>query len=326
VFGPGPLYLALQAGTAAILILAANTSFADFPRLSSILARDRYLPRQLANLGDRLVFNNGILGLALLSAALVILFGGQTHRLIPLYAVGVFLAFTLSQSGMVRHWLRLGGQGWKVKAAVNGMGAVATGVVLVVIVGSKLVHGAWIVILLVPICVLFFRGIRRHYAAVAQQLSLEGLRPDKWVGLASRRRHKVVVPVSGIHRGTLPALRFARSLSKDVTAVMVDVEPEVTAAVREKWSAWGHDVTLEVLDSPYRSTLGPLLDYLAESDQREAERGLAVVVLPEFVTATRWHSLLHNQTAELLKRALIYQRGHTAKDRVIIDVPYHLHR
>jgi amino acid transporter len=326
VFGPGPLYLALQAGTAAILILAANTSFADFPRLSSILARDRYLPRQLANLGDRLVFNNGILGLALLSAALVILFGGQTHRLIPLYAVGVFLAFTLSQSGMVRHWLRLGGQGWKVKAAVNGMGAVATGVVLVVIVGSKLVHGAWIVILLVPICVLFFRGIRRHYAAVAQQLSLEGLRPDKWVGLASRRRHKVVVPVSGIHRGTLPALRFARSLSKDVTAVMVDVEPEVTAAVRDKWSTWGHDVPLEVLDSPYRSTLGPLLDYLAESDQREAERGLAVVVLPEFVTATRWHSLLHNQTAELLKRALIYQRGHTAKDRVIIDVPYHLHR
>lgn len=326
VFGAGPLYLALQAGTAAILILAANTSFADFPRLSSILARDRFLPRQLANLGDRLVFNNGILGLALLASGLVILFGGQTHRLIPLYAVGVFLAFTLSQSGMVRHWYRERGQGWKVKAAVNGMGAVATGVVLVVILGSKLIHGAWIVVLLVPLCVLFFRGIRSHYAAVAEQLSLEGLRPEKWVGLASRRRHKVVVPVSGMHRGTLPALRFARSLSKDVTAVMVDVEPEVTAAVREKWSLWAHDVTLVVLDSPYRSTLGPLLDYLAKSDQRDPERGLVVVVLPEFVTATRWHSLLHNQTAQLLKGVLVYQRGQTARDRVIIDVPYHLHR
>jgi amino acid transporter len=326
VFGAGPLYLALQVGTAAILILAANTSFADFPRLSSILARDRFLPRQLANLGDRLVFNNGILGLALLASGLVILFGGQTHRLIPLYAVGVFLAFTLSQSGMVRHWYRERGQGWKVKAAVNGMGAVATGVVLVVILGSKLIHGAWIVVLLVPLCVLFFRGIRSHYAAVAEQLSLEGLKPEKWVGLASRPRHKVVVPVAGIHRGTLPALRFARSLSKDVTAVMVDVEPEVTSAVREKWSAWAHDVPLVVLDSPYRSTLGPLLDYLAESDQREPERGLAVVVLPEFVTATRWHSLLHNQTAQLVKRVLVYQRGHAPKDRVIIDVPYHLHR
>jgi amino acid transporter len=326
VFGAGPLYLALQVGTAAILILAANTSFADFPRLSSILAGDRYLPRQLANLGDRLVFNNGILGLALLASGLVILFGGQTHRLIPLYAVGVFLAFTLSQSGMVRHWYRERGQGWKLKAVVNGMGAVATGVVLVVILGSKLIHGAWIVILLVPLCVLFFRGIWSHYAAVAEQLSLEGLKPEKWVGLASRRRHKVVVPVSGIHRGTLPALRFARSLSKDVTAVMVDVEPQVTAAVREKWPAWAHDVPLVVLDSPYRSTLGPFLDYLAEADQRDPGRGLAVVVLPEFVTATRWHSLLHNQTAQLLKGVLVYQRGHAAKDRVIIDVPYHLHR
>jgi hypothetical protein len=326
VFGTGPLYLALQAGTAAILILAANTSFADFPRLSSILARDRYLPRQMANLGDRLVFNNGIIGLGLLASALVVFFGGQTHRLIPLYAVGVFLAFTLSQSGMVRHWYRERGQGWRIKAGVNGMGAVATGVVLVVIVASKLIHGAWIVILLLPICVLFFHAIKSHYAAVADQLSLEGLSPEEWGELASRRRHKVVVPVSGIHRGTLPALRFARSLSKDVTAVMVDVEPEVTTGVREKWRAWGHDIPLVVLESPYRSTIGPLLDYLGELDQREPERGLAVVVLPEFVTASGWHSLLHNQTAQLVKKILVYQRGHTAKDRVIIDVPYHLRR
>jgi hypothetical protein len=227
---------------------------------------------------------------------------------------------------MVRHWYREKGQGWRLKSAVNGMGAMATGVVLIVIVASKLVHGAWIVILLVPICVWVFHTIRRHYAAVAEQLSLEGLKPEKWVGLASRRRHKVVVPVSGIHRGTLPAVRFARSLSKDVTAVVVDVEPEVTAAVREKWAVWGHDVSLVVLDSPFRSTIGPLLDYLAEVDGREPNRGLAVVVLPEFVTASWWHGLLHNQSAQLLKRVLVYRRGHTAKDRVIIDVPYHLHR
>ncbi|NIN65647.1 MAG: amino acid permease [Anaerolineae bacterium] len=324
VFGSGPLYLALQAGTALILILAANTSFADFPRLSSILARDRYVPRQLANLGDRLVFNNGIIALALLASTLVVVFGGQTHRLIPLYAVGVFLAFTLSQAGMVLHWRKEGGARWRLKAAVNGLGAVATGVVLTVIVGSKLIYGAWIVALLIPVSGWFFHTVRRHYESVAEQLSLDGLVPERWTGLASRRRHKVVVPVSGMHRGTLAALRFARSLSKDVTAVVVDVEPGVTSRVRKKWPSWGHDVPLIVLKSPYRSTLGPLLEYLEEVDQREPKRGLGVVVLPEFVTATWWQNFLHNQTAQLIKKALVYRRGQAAKDRVIIDVPYHL--
>jgi amino acid transporter len=326
VFGGGPLYLALQAGTALILILAANTSFAGFPRLSSILAHDRYLPHQLSNLGDRLVFHNGIIALALLASVLIVIFGGQTHRLIPLYAVGVFLAFTLSQAGMVRHWHKHGGQGWQLKAAVNGLGAVSTCAVLAIIVVSKFTHGAWMVILLIPILIWLFHTVKRHYANVAKQLSLAGLKPEKWTGLASRKRNKVVVPVSGIHRGTLAALRFARSLSKDVTAVVVDVEPQFTASVREKWPVWGRDVPLVVLDSAYRSTIGPLLAYLDEVDQRDAERGLAVVVLPEFVTARWWHHLLHNQTAQLVKRALVYQRGHTAKDRVIIDVPYHLHR
>jgi amino acid transporter len=326
VFGSGPLYLALQAATALILVLAANTSFADFPRLSAILARDKYVPRQLANLGDRLVFNNGIVALALLASALVVIFGGQTHRLIPLYAVGVFLAFTLSQAGMVLHWEKEVGSSWRWKAAVNGVGAVATGVVLVVILGSKLLHGAWIVTLLIPALVWFFHTVRRHYESVADQLSLDGLTPERWTGLASRRRHKVVVPVSGMHRGTLAALRFARSLSKDVTAVVVDVEPDVTSRVRKKWPSWGHDVPVVILKSPYRSTLGPLLEYLDEVDQREPERGLGVVVLPEFVTATWWQNLLHNQTAQLIKKALVYRRGQAAKDRVIIDVPYHLRR
>jgi hypothetical protein len=326
VFGDGPLYLALQVATTLILILAANTSFADFPRLSAILARDRYLPRQLTNLGDRLVFANGILTLAILASVLVVAFGGLTHRLIPLYAVGVFLSFTLSQAGMVRHWHRLRGQGWTWKVAINGLGTVATGVVLAIIVATKFLHGAWIVILLIPIFVWIFSAIHRHYKSVAEQLTLEGWRSEPWKGLASRKRQKVVVPISGVHRGTLEALRFARSLSKDVTAVVVDVEPQVTDRVREKWSQWGQKVPLVVLDSPFRSTVGPLLGHLEERDQHEPGRGLAVVVLPEFVPARRWHELLHNQTARAIKRALLYQRGETGKNRVIIDVPYHLRR
>ncbi|UCC61545.1 MAG: APC family permease [Anaerolineae bacterium] len=326
VLGTGPLYLILQAATALILVLAANTSFADFPRLSAILARARYLPRQLANLGDRLVFTNGIIALALLASGLVILFGGQTHRLIPLYAVGVFLSFTLSQAGMVRHWHKEGGAGWQWKAAINGLGAVATGIVLLVIVVTKFIHGAWIVILLIPAFVWVFHAIRRHYLTVAEQLSLEGLTPEEWASLASHPRYKVVMPISGVHRGILPALRFARSLSTDVTAVVVDVEPQVTARVKEKWSVWGQNVPLIVLESPYRSTVGPLLAYLDEADQREPEGELAVVVLPEFVPARWWQDLLHGQTARLIKRALIYRRGQTGKDRVTVDVPYHLHR
>jgi len=324
VFGHGPFYLALQAITMLFLMLAAQTAFADFPRLSAILARDRYLPRQLTNLGDRLVFANGIIALAFLASSLVVVFGGQTHRLIPLFAVGAFLTFTLSQAGMVRHWRKEGGRGWQWKAAVNGLGAVATGGALLVIAVSKLIQGAWVVVLLIPAFVWMFRTIKRHYVTVAEQLSLERLSAEKWEGLATRKRHKVVVPVSGMHRGTLAALRFARSLSKDVTAVVVDVETQVTARVRDKWPVWGHDVPLVVLESPYRSTIGPLLAYLDEVDRREPERGLAVVVLPEFVTAKWWQDLLHNQTARLIKRVLIYRRGHTGKDRLIIDVPYHL--
>jgi len=326
VFGNGPLYLVLQAATALILVLAANTSFADFPRLSAILARARYLPRQLTNLGDRLVFANGIIALAILASALVILFDGQTHRLIPLYAVGVFLSFTLSQAGMVRHWRKESGQAWQWKAALNGAGAVTTGVVLLIIVATKFVHGAWIVALLIPAFARMFRAISRHYLTVAEQLSLEGLKPEQWTDLASYASHKVVVPVSGMHRGALEALHFARTISQDVTAVVVDVEPQVTARVQEKWSTWGQDIPLVILESPYRSTAGPLLNYLDKLDRRAPELGLAVIVLPEFIPARWWHHLLHNQTALLLKMVLTYRRGQTSRARVIIDVPYYLQR
>jgi hypothetical protein len=227
---------------------------------------------------------------------------------------------------MVRHWQKLRGPGWKWKMIVNGLGAVATGVVLGVMVATKFVHGAWIVILLIPFFVWLFATVKRHYQSVAEQLTLEGRRVEPWQGLAGRNRQKVIVPLSGVHRGTLEALRFARSLSKDVTAVVVDVDPHVTSRVREKWELWGHKVPLVVLDSPFRSTVGPLLAYLDASDQREPERGLAVVVLPEFVPARRWHELLHNQTARAIKRALLYRREAMGKNRVIIDVPYHLQR
>jgi amino acid transporter len=326
VFGDGVLYFLLQVVTAAILFLAANTSFADFPRLAAILARDRYLPRQLANLGDRLVFSNGILALTVLASGLVAMFGALPHRLIPLYAVGVFLSFTLSQAGMVRHWWQRRGGAWIWKSALNGLGAVATAAVLLVIAASKFVHGAWIVILLMPLFMMGFRAVRRHYRSVAEQLSLASVQPLEWGGLASERRHKVVVPVSGMHRGTLGALKFARSLSADVVAVCVNVEPDVTRRIQELWGRWGGGIPLVVLESPYRSTVGPLLSFLAQVDQRDPERGLAVVVLPQFIPAKWWHNLLHNQTARLIKRVLLYRRGLVGSDRIMIDVPYHFAR
>ncbi len=326
VFGGGPLYLALQFATMLILVLAANTSFADFPRLSAILARARYLPKQFTYLGDRLVFANGIIILAVLASGLIIVFGGQTHRLIPLYAVGVFLSFTLSQTGMVVHWWRKRGPGWEWKSVLNGIGAMATAVVLAVVVMTKFLHGAWIVTLLIPSCVWMFNIINGHYRDVARQLSLEGLSPTPWTDVDPSNRLKIVVPISGVHRGSLAALHFARTMSNDVTAVAVDVEADATERVRTKWRVWGQDIPLVVLPSPFRSVVGPLLEYLEEVDRRDPERGLAVVVLAEFVPVRWWHYLLHNQTALALKRALLYQRGTMGKDRVVISVPYHLHR
>jgi hypothetical protein len=316
----------LQAATTVILVLAANTSFADFPRLSSILARDGYLPRQMANLGDRLVYSNGILVLALLAGMLVILFGGLPHRLIPLYAVGVFLSFTLSQAGMVRHWFKDRNRGWRWKAAVNGLGAVATGAVLLVLAESKLTGGAWAVLLLIPLFVFSFRAIKRHYVSVGKQLVAHGPGAKTPWGPDPERRHKVVVPLSGLNRCSLAALEFAHSLSCDVTAALVDIDPAATARVRKKWEEWKVNTPLVVLPSPYRSVIQPLIDYLDQLDRRDPERGPAVVVLPEVVPARWWHHLLHNQTALLLKAVLLYRRGRSRESRVIIDVPYHLRR
>jgi amino acid transporter len=364
----GPLgwfYYVVQVTTALILILAANTSFADFPRLSSLLARDRFLPRQFANRGDKLVFSNGIVILALFSSILVIAFGGDTSRLIPLYAVGVFLSFTLSQSGMVRHWLKeraevrarkakaleqprgkalFNGSNddsqplpdvelaaaetrgttfvtdevteashWKKSIAINSVGAVATFIVLCVFIATKFIHGAWIVVVVIPLLVLMFRAIHKHYVGVAKQLSTEGLEDLRPI------KHTVIVPISGIHRGVICALQYAKTIAPEhVQAIYVDFDEEATQKLREKWERWGAGVKLVVLPSPYRELTRPLLRYIARLE-RKHDDDMITVVLPEFVPAKWWQHLLHNQSSLLLKGALLFREG-----VIVTSVPYHL--
>jgi hypothetical protein len=309
-----PMYYALQVATMLILVLAANTSFADFPRLSYILARDRYMPHQFAHIGDRLVFSNGIMVLAGLSSLLVILFGGETTRLIPLYAVGVFMAFTLSQTGMVMRWRRLKGKNWRLKAVVNGIGAVATGVVLLVFAATKFIYGAWIVIAWIPIFISFFLAVNRHYKSVARQLSLE-----KYGSPPPIRRNRVIIPISGVHRGVLSALHYAQSLSDDVTAVYVEVSPEDTLDLLKKWREWGNGVRLEILPSPYRSIIRPLVSYVDRIDDPDRRDQVVTIVLPQFVPAKPWHRLLHNQAALLIHLAFLFRR-----EVIVIDVPFHI--
>lgn len=324
LFGSGMLYMALQAATALILLLAANTAFADFPRLSSILARDGYAPRQLASLGDRLVFSNGIGALACLAALLVVIFEGQTHKLIPLYAVGVFLSFTLSQVGMVRHWQQTQEGLWKVKATINGLGAVVTGLVLLVVIESKFTHGAWIIIFLIPLIVWGFRAVESHYIDVRDQVLLDMHDVPPTSHLQAIRRYKVVVPISSLNHASLAALQFARSLSTDVRAVIVDINPQTTANMQNWWQTWAFDIPLVVLASPYRSVTTPLLTYLEEVDQKEPERGQAVVILPEIVPARWWQHLLHNQTTLQLKAIFLLRQERSGEARIVINVPYRL--
>jgi amino acid transporter len=311
-------YYVVQIVTALILVLAANTSFADFPRLASLLARDRFLPRQFANRGDKLVFSNGIVILAVFSSLLVAAFGGDTSRLIPLYAVGVFLSFTLSQTGMVRHWLKERSEetarsNWKKSIVINGVGAVATFVVLCVFIVTKFIHGAWIVVVIIPLLVLMFRSIHSHYAEVARQLSTEGLEQLHEI------RNTVIVPISGIHRGVINALQYAKSISPDgVKAVYVDFDEEATGKLRRKWEQWGSGVELVVLASPYRELTRPLVRYV-DRLRRRGDENFVTVVLPEFVPARWWQQLLHNQSSLLLKGSLLFKKG-----VVVTSVPYHL--
>ena len=312
VFGSGPLYYVIQAVTALILVLAANTSFAGFPRLLSLLSADHFVPRQFANLGERLVFSNGIVVLAAVAALLVVVFEGDTHALIPLYAVGVFISFTLSQSGMVRRWFRLREGAWRRRLTINGVGAVATGIVTVVIAVTKFTHGAWIVVLVIPILIAMFLAMRRHYADVAGQLSLDG-----WEG-PPPMQHTVLVLVGDVHRGVVRAVHYAQTLAvgASVRAVYVETDPAKTARLEEKWGKWGQGVPLVVLTSPYRSLIRPFLDYVDALQSRSPDH-VITVVLPEFIPSRWWQHILHNQTALLLKGALLFRRN-----TVVTDVPY----
>ncbi|MHB9053159.1 MAG: APC family permease [Thermoleophilia bacterium] len=313
IFSKGPIYYLIQAATALILILAANTSFQGFPSLSSVMAADGFMPRQFGSRGDRLVFSNGILILGLVAAGLVIIFKGETHALIPLYAVGVFLSFTLSQAGMVRHWLRLRGKRWKRNMTINGLGAVTTFFVLIVIASAKFLDGAWIVVLAIPIIVYATRKVKTHYDSVARQLSLEGAPRS-----VEYTHHSVIVPVSGAHQAVINAVRYAKALSKDVVAVYVCFDPMETTRLKQKWARYGMDVPLIVLESEYRSVIEPLMEYI--DGVRETHRGgVITVVLPEFVPQKWWHHLLHNQTAWLIKGLLLFKRG-----VVSTSVPLHL--
>lgn len=315
ILGTGPVYYALQAATCGILVLAANTSFADFPRLCALQAADGFLPRQLTNVGDRLVFSNGIVVLGVVSCALIALFGGHTDYLIPLYAVGVFVSFTLSQAGMVRRWFRLRGPGWQKNAVINGVGAAVTAVVAGVICVSKwaageairlgpwkIPTGAWMVVVLVPCLVYVFFLMYHHYCTVAGQLTLDECeRP-------APRVNTVLLLVPDVHRGILPAMQFARSLSHDVRAVHVEINAAKTPRLLKRWAQWGDGMPLVILESPYRSLAEPVLDYI---DRVELERDddHIVLVLPEFVPAKWWEKILHNHSGLMLKLALLRKQN-----------------
>ncbi len=330
--GRGAPYLAVIASTTLILVMAANTSFADFPRLSALIANDGFLPRQFTYRGSRLVFSRGIMALALLASGLIVVFQASVTALIPLYAIGVFLSFTLSQAGMSRRWWKIGhlapGQEvqergstlrweprWGAKMMVNGFGAVCTAVVMLIFAVTKFHSGAWVVVVLVPAMVFAFHRIHHHYKDLAGYLSLEHYSGPPDVA----PRHRVILPISGVHQGTLVALRYACSLSRDVTAVHVSTDPDEAERIQNKWELWGQGVRLVILDSPYRLLVEPLLTYIEKVAAQRQPNELITIVVPQFVPKRWWHNLLHTQAAMMLRLALLTRPGIT-----VTDVRYHL--
>lgn len=331
--GRGTLYLMLIAATTVILIMAANTAFADFPRLGALVAKDGFLPRQLTYRGSRLVYSRGIIALAFIASILLIIFKASVTRLIPLYAIGVFLSFTLSQGGMALRWYKIGKlkpdeekvergstlrfvKDWRIKMVVNGFGSLCTAVVMMVFAITKFRDGAWVVLILIPSLVAGFWFIHRHYTNLAKKLSLDN------IGVISPHtiRHRVIMPVSGVHQGTLAALRYARMLSNDVTAVHVVIEPADAEKVRAKWETWGEGVRIVMLDSPYRLFIEPILVYISDIAAKRQPGETITVVVPEFVSDNRLTSTLHTNTANILRDQLKNQHG-----IVITNVPYHVH-
>ncbi|MGE0200217.1 MAG: APC family permease [Candidatus Melainabacteria bacterium] len=334
VFGGGsPLYYLIQGITTLILVLAANTSFSGFPRLATILASDGFLPRQLMSLGDRLVFSNGIIILGVLSILLIWEYNADTHALIPLYAIGVFLSFTLSQAGMVKHHLDENSP--KRELFINALGAVVTGVVTVILALEKFTEGAWIVLLAIPILITMFRRIQAHYVSVGKQLALpaqpipidevhindelemvDQAAPDGYCPTAMD--HHVVVLVSSLHRGTIPALVYGKTIGDQVEALHIELNTRATESLKQQWERWSCGIPLVVLKSPYRSLNQPIIDYVTEMTER-TDRNIVTVIVPEFVTKQSWHNLLHNQTSILIKALLRNKPG-----IVVTTVRYHL--
>ncbi len=290
------LYYMMQFSTATILVLAANTGFAGFPSLAYVMSRDRLLPRQLANRGDKLVYSNGIVLLGVCAAVLVIAFRGSVEGLIPLYAIGVFTAFTLSQCGMVKHWRKERGAGWRHKAAINTIGAITTGVVLAVLVVEKTPDGAWLILVVGGVLIALLRGISSHYDRCRRALSIAN-----WAPNTAPMTNTVLLLVPTLHRGIFPALRYARTLSPDCRAIHIEDNPEDTPRLANEWQTFvGEDIPLVILPSPYRSLIGPLMAYLDEV-RREREEHIVTVVVPEFSPGKWYHSLLHNANGFLVK-------------------------
>lgn len=331
--GRSTMYLLVISATTVILIMAANTAFADFPRLGALIAKDGFIPRQLAYRGSRLVYSRGIVTLAVIASILMILFNASVTRLIPLYAIGVFLSFTLSQGGMALRWWKSGKlkpgeekvergstihyeKSWIFKMIINGFGALCTAVVMMVFAITKFKDGAYLVLILIPILVGVFWMIHRHYNNLAKNLSLDnfGVIPPH------TNRHRVIMPVSGVHQGTLAGLRYARMLSDDVTAVHIVIEPADAEKTRKKWETWGEGVRLVMLDSPYRLFIEPLLEYIADLAEKRQPGETITVVVPEFVSDNRLTDALHTNTANILRSQLKTQHG-----IVITNVPYHVH-
>lgn len=331
--GRGTMYLAVITATTVILLMAANTAFADFPRLSALAAADGFLPRQLTFRGSRLVYSNGIVTLSIIASILIVVFKASVTLLIPLYAIGVFLSFTLSQFGMALRWRKIGrlnegeeivepgsvlhyDKGWRFKMFINGFGAVCTAIVMVVFAVTKFREGAWIVLIIIPLLVTLFFTIHRHYKDLASHLTL-----DKFPGVPARQtRHRVIMPVSGVHQGTLDALRYAKLLSDDVTAVHVSIDDAESEKVQKKWKTWGEGTRLVVLDSPFRLFVEPLLEYIEDIiDNRQPNETITVVV-PQFIPSKRWHNAMHMRTADVLRQELLAKHG-----VVVTDVPYHVH-
>jgi amino acid transporter len=331
--GRGLPYLATIGATTVILIMAANTAFAGFPRLGALAAEDRFLPRQLTFRGSRLVYSNGIVTLAVIASLLIIVFRARVDLLIPLYAIGVFLSFTLSQVGMARRWWKIGQleqgkeiveqgsvlryeSGWRLKMLINSFGALCTAIVMVIFAVTKFREGAWVVLIIIPALVKLFFTIHHHYKDLASHLTL-----DKFNGLPARRtRHRVIMPISGIHQGTLEGLRYAKLLSDDVTAIHVSIEPDDTEKIQKKWVSWGEGTRLIILDSPFRLFIEPLLEYIEEILKSRQPNETITIVVPQFIPSKRWHNALHMRTADFLRQELLSKPG-----VVVTDVPYHVY-